>query len=35
LRILTGKPPVAIPRAIRALFSAGKPLDTKSQTPSL
>lgn len=30
LRILTGKPPVAIPRAIRALFSSGKPLDTKS-----
>lgn len=29
LRILTGKPPVAIPRAIRALFSPGKPLDTK------
>jgi lycopene beta-cyclase len=29
LRILTGKPPVAIPRAIRALFSAGKPLATK------
>jgi lycopene beta-cyclase len=29
LRILTGKPPVAIPRAIRALFSSGKPLDTK------
>ena len=26
LRILTGKPPVAIPRAIRALFSSGKPL---------
>lgn len=30
LRILTGKPPVAIPRAIRALFSSGKPLDTKT-----
>lgn len=29
LRILTGKPPVAIPRAIRALFSSGTPLDTK------
>ncbi|GAB4483670.1 MAG: hypothetical protein OHK0018_15380 [Erythrobacter tepidarius] len=29
LRILTGKPPVAIPRAIRALFSSGKPLETK------
>ncbi|PLK24026.1 lycopene cyclase [Porphyrobacter sp. TH134] len=29
LRILTGKPPVAIPRAIRALFSSGKPLDAK------
>lgn len=29
LRILTGKPPVAIPRAIRALFSPGKPLDIK------
>jgi len=29
LRILTGKPPVAILRAIRALFSPGKPLDTK------
>lgn len=29
LRILTGKPPVAIPRAIRALFSRGTPLDTK------
>ncbi|MFM7404342.1 MAG: lycopene beta-cyclase CrtY [Erythrobacter sp.] len=29
LRILTGKPPVAIPRAIRALFSSGKPLDPK------
>ena len=29
LRILTGKPPVAIPRAIRALFSSGKPLDIK------
>jgi lycopene beta-cyclase len=29
LRILTGKPPVAIPRAIRALFSPGKPLATK------
>lgn len=29
LRILTGKPPVSIPRAIRALFSSGKPLDTK------
>jgi lycopene beta-cyclase len=32
LRILTGKPPVAIPRAIRALFSSGKPLDTKPIT---
>jgi lycopene beta-cyclase len=32
LRILTGKPPVAIPRAIRALFSSGKPLDTKPLT---
>jgi lycopene beta-cyclase len=29
LRILTGKPPVSIGRAIRALFSPGKPLDTK------
>lgn len=29
LRILSGKPPVAISRAIRALFSPGKPLDTK------
>ena len=29
LRILTGKPPVAIPRAMRALFFPGKPLDTK------
>lgn len=29
LRILTGKPPVAVPRAIRALFSSGKPLDVK------
>jgi lycopene beta-cyclase len=29
LRILTGKPPVSIPRAIRALFSPGKPLDNK------
>jgi lycopene beta-cyclase len=32
LRILSGKPPVAIPRAIRALFSSGKPLDTKPLT---
>ena len=32
LRILTGKPPVAIPRAIRALFSSGTPLDTKPLT---
>jgi lycopene beta-cyclase len=32
LRILTGKPPVAIPRAIRALFSSGKPL--KTETPA-
>ncbi|MFN4021113.1 MAG: lycopene beta-cyclase CrtY [Erythrobacter sp.] len=31
LRILTGKPPVAIPRAIRALFSSGKPLNTETQ----
>ena len=30
LRILTGKPPVAVPRAIRALFSSGKPLDIKA-----
>lgn len=29
LRILTGKPPVAIARAVRALFSSGKPLDTR------
>ncbi|PKP95002.1 MAG: lycopene cyclase [Alphaproteobacteria bacterium HGW-Alphaproteobacteria-14] len=29
LRILTGKPPVTIGRAVRALFSSGKPLDTK------
>ncbi|MDZ4275246.1 MAG: lycopene beta-cyclase CrtY [Erythrobacter sp.] len=29
LRILTGKPPVTIERAVRALFSSGKPLDTK------
>lgn len=28
LRILTGKPPVSIARAARALFSSGKPLDT-------
>jgi lycopene beta-cyclase len=37
LRILTGKPPVAIPRAIRALFSPGKPLDAKplnTETPA-
>lgn len=37
LRILTGKPPVAIPRAIRALFSSGKPFDTKpfnTETPA-
>jgi lycopene beta-cyclase len=37
LRILTGKPPVAIPRAIRALFSSGTPLDTKpfnTETPA-
>jgi lycopene beta-cyclase len=37
LRILTGKPPVAIPRAIRALFSSGKPLETKplnTETPA-
>lgn len=32
LRILTGKPPVAIGRAIRALFSPGKPL--KPETPA-
>jgi len=32
LRILTGKPPVAIPRAMRALFFPGKPLDTKPFT---
>lgn len=32
LRILTGKPPVAIPRAIRALFSSGKPF--KTETPA-
>jgi lycopene beta-cyclase len=30
LRILTGKPPVAIPRAIRALFSSGKPLNMET-----
>lgn len=30
LRILTGKPPVAIPRAIRALFSSGKPFTTET-----
>ena len=30
LRILTGKPPVAIPRAIRALFSSGKPFNTET-----
>lgn len=29
LRILTGKPPVSISRAIRAFFSPGKPLDTQ------
>lgn len=29
LRILTGKPPVTIGRAVRALISPGKPLDTK------
>jgi len=37
LRILTGKPPVTIPRAIRALFSPGKPLDIKplnTETPA-
>jgi lycopene beta-cyclase len=32
LRILTGKPPVAVPRAIRALFSQGKPF--KTETPA-
>jgi lycopene beta-cyclase len=32
LRILTGKPPVAIPRAIGALFSSGRPLETRLQT---
>ncbi|MEO0056843.1 MAG: lycopene cyclase [Pseudomonadota bacterium] len=32
LRILTGKPPVAISRAIRALFSSGKPLETQPLT---
>jgi len=32
LRILCGKPPVAIPRAIRAMFSPGKPLATKPLT---
>jgi lycopene beta-cyclase len=30
LRILTGKPPVAIPRAIRALFSSGKPFNLET-----
>ena len=30
LRILTGKPPVAIPRAIRAFFSSGKPLNMET-----
>jgi lycopene beta-cyclase len=30
LRILTGKPPVAIPRAIRALFSSGKPFNMET-----
>jgi lycopene beta-cyclase len=30
LRILAGKPPVAIPRAIRALFSSGKPLNMET-----
>jgi lycopene beta-cyclase len=30
LRILSGKPPVAIPRAIRALFSSGKPLNMET-----
>lgn len=30
LRILTGKPPVSIPRAIRALFSSGKPLNMET-----
>jgi lycopene beta-cyclase len=37
LRILSGKPPVDIPRAIRAFFSSGKPLDTKplnTETPA-
>ncbi|MFM7376741.1 MAG: lycopene beta-cyclase CrtY [Erythrobacter sp.] len=29
-RILSGKPPVAIPRAIRALFSSGKPFTTET-----
>lgn len=32
LRILTGKPPVAISRAIGALFSSGRPLETRLQT---
>jgi lycopene beta-cyclase len=30
LRILTGKPPVAIARAVRAFFSSGKPLNTET-----
>jgi len=33
LRILTGKPPVSVGRAIRALFSPGNPLDTKPLDP--
>ncbi len=30
LRILTGKPPVAVSRAVRALFSPGKPLNMET-----
>jgi lycopene beta-cyclase len=30
LRILSGKPPVTIPRAIRALFSSGKPFNMET-----
>jgi lycopene beta-cyclase len=30
LRILSGKPPVTVPRAIRALFSSGKPFKTEN-----
>lgn len=32
LRILAGRPPVSVARALRALFKRGKPLDSKSPT---